>query len=302
MRSSDMFTVVACVCRKCNVVFALFLSSALVLLASGCGDPTQTLAVPSPPSTLTASAVFSSRMLGQTWTFQSNLGDHTIIVVEAPGPSDFLPANCISWHYTKDRARAYWQPAASGAEQDFVICPQNDGSWYAVAALFRGDTSSAHNPAPWIATQNIQPVAGAARGYLIIPALDGVDKVAQVMTTYHNFHLDGIETFNSILSNPATQTWDVTWRTDAYVKQTCVAYHNWCGNALISEQWEACDTSTWSIGSSCVHERWYFAPAMGLVRVDVLNVGFGEGGQFCALDMGSIQCYTPAQISFERVS
>jgi len=262
-------------------------------MLSGCGGPDA-------PRSLTAADVFSEDMVGQTWVFRSNLSDQTVISVEAPGASDFLPAGCVVFHYTKNRARAYWQPAAGGAELRFVLCPQ-DGAWFAVASLMRGDTTDATDPSPWVSTANMQQIPGMARAYLIIPASGTLAQPTKLTTSYRNYNLQGIDTFNSILGNPNTHTWDVTWRTDSYVAPTCVTYRNWCGNALISEQWEFCDTATWSQGNTCVHERWYFAPKFGLVRVDIINVGFGDGGQFCAIDLGAFQCYTPAQISFERI-
>src|SRR5581483_2856934 len=88
---------------------------------------------------------------------------------------------------------------------------------------------------------------------------------------------------------------DRSWRTDSYITNICIPFNQWCGNVLVSEQWEACDTTTWNGTGGCVHEKWYFAPRLGLVKVDLFNQdGNGEGNGFCTLG----QCYSLHDISF----
>ena len=248
-------------------------------------------------NTITAAEVFSPAMIGQTWIFTNDLGDNTFIKILSPPANNSLSPDCVIFQYAKNRPRAYWEPGSGGAALQFILCPRTDGAWLSAGSLMHGDTDLVGNPAPWISTANVGIVPGKPDGYLIIPASGTDQGKSQLITEFRNYNLAGVETFDFITSDPHTTVRDVTWRTDAYITRTCVPYQDWCGNALISEQWENCDT-TWNGPQGRVHERWYFAPHIGLVQVDVLNAGYGEGVDFCTLDFGIPQCYTLQQVSF----
>jgi hypothetical protein len=48
------------------------------------------------------------------------------------------------------------------------------------------------------------------------------------------------------------------------------------GNASVSEQWENCNADHTNAG--CGHEKWWFAPELGLVKVWQINSGSGHDG------------------------
>jgi hypothetical protein len=270
--------------------------TAILMLLIGCGgNVTKPPAVQ--PNTIRASDVFNSSMVGQTWTFVNGLGDNTFITIEAPAPQ--LSSSCVVFHYSKNRARAYWEPGSANADLEFVLCPRSDGAWVSPASLMQGDTDLAGNPAPWSATSNVTIIPSKDQAYVIIPASSTEGNKTQLITEFLNYNLNGTETFNSIVGDPIATTRTVTWRTDSYLQHTCVPFQNWCGDAMISEQWENCD-STWNGPQGCVHEKWYFAPKRGLIQVDLGDVGNGEGQGYCTLDLGVQECYTLAQASFKR--
>src|SRR5437588_6912267 len=206
-----------------NRIKLRFFILATGLLFAGCGGGIRTQPAQGENSpqqsanTITAAAVFSPAMIGQTWIFTNDLGDSTSIKILRPPENNSLSSDCIVLQYSKNRPRAYWEPGSGGAALQFILCPRVDGAWLSAASLMHGDTDLAGNPVPWISTANVGVVPGKAEGYLIIPA-SGMDQgTSQLITEFRNYNLYGVETFESIISDPHTTVRDVTWRTDAYV-------------------------------------------------------------------------------------
>lgn len=190
-------------------------------------------ATPTPTPVVTAAQVFSN--IAETWTFKNGYGDLTSIDV-APQPD-----GSTIWHYTKNSDRAYWQPGIPQAELYFHM--ELDGNqWYSpdFRVLFPlGCPYIWCGTGPVDATFTNTTTPGLPRPYLII-ANSGMT----LNTTFTDFG-----------------TSNTRWETKAYVEQINLPVFS--GFALVSEQWEG----------PCAHEKWYFAPGKGLIKVIPEDIG-----------------------------
>lgn len=241
----------------------LALSLLSILLISGCGGNMAAFTVQqqdAPQVTIKAADVFTPHV-GDVWTFRNNYGDTTKITWEAVPASNYLPAGSITSHYTKDACRAYWLENVCGAEILFVLSPQSDGSWISKMSLFNfPDQIPDWNPAGVrVSSSDYEAVPGMPTPYLIVPVSGQTGKVDSVVTAYRRWDEMNTFDYDSIVSgSPAAE---VTWRTDSYVENVSTPVYS--GPALVSEQWEG----------PCTHEKWYFAPGHGLVKVIPLDQG-----------------------------
>lgn len=241
-----------------------------VALCVGCGGGTKTASsdlTPTAPFTcaITTSAnciagqqVFNASMTGHQ-TFQNGYGQQTFIDVEKAPSSNFLAAGSVVWHYTKTACGAYWAIGTCDAEVWFVLSPVSDGSWIAAASLISFPTDVPAWAGHHQTTQNYVAPKGSPTPYLIVPAGAVAGKADSRVTSYLRY--DGYDelTYNSVISGPPVA--QVFWRTDSYIEQVTTPVYS--GPALVSEQWEG----------TCGHEKWWFAPALGLVKVATLNDG-----------------------------
>jgi hypothetical protein len=220
------------------------------------GDPKPT---PTPASvTITASQVFTPHV-GDVWTFKNGYGDITTITMEAV-TSNYLPTGSISWVYQKNACRAYWGAGICDALLHFVLSPQPDGSWVSMASLFYFPTQvpdymNGHHSL----TADFVQVPGMPVPYTIIPASATTGVTTSVPTEYDRYDKYDVLTFDSVISGAPTAR--VPWRTDSYIENVSTPVYT--GPALVSEQFE----------STCIHEKWYFAPGHGLVKVIPLDNG-----------------------------
>lgn len=222
------------------------------------------VASPTPIVTITAAQVFTPRV-GDVWTFKNGYGDITKITLESVPPSNLLPTGSISFHYTKSNCRAYWGAGICGAELQFILSPQSDGSWVSMASLFSFPTQipdymNGHNTL----TADFVQVPGMAVPYTIIPATATAGTTKSVPTEYDRWDAYDVLSADSIISGTATAR--VRWQTDSYIENVDTPVYS--GPALVSEQFE----------SKCIHEKWYFAPGHGLVKVIPLDNGSCSAG------------------------
>jgi hypothetical protein len=239
----------------------------LSLSLFGCGGITppvtgdhQPLATPTPAAvTITAAQVFTPHV-GDVWTFKNGYGDITTITMEAVPASNLVPAGSISLVYTKNSCRAYWGAGICDALLHFVLSPQPDGSWVSMASLFYFPTQipdymNGHH----MATSDTIQVPGMPMPYTIVPASATTGITNSVLTMYDRWDESDVLTFDSVISGPAAAR--VRWQTDSYIENVSTPIYS--GPALVSEQFE----------STCIHEKWYFAPGHGLVKVIPLDNG-----------------------------
>ena len=255
------------------------LPGVLALALAGCSGGV--FAPPRPAVTITAAQVFTPAMAGQRWTFRNGHGDLTQIDVESPAQAEaevsaltgqpltgnYLQPGDVIFHYTKKNCRAYWQPGLFLAELWFVLRAQPTGEVDSIASLINFP-----NPPAFanfnLLTTDVQPVPGSRPGFVIVPA-SGNQDTATVSTSFILYGVAGVLTFDSVLTSPAQAV--TAWRTDAYVENVKTPAYS--GPALVSEQWEG---PCFPMHSACTHERWYFAPGLGLVKVAPLAIGSGQ--------------------------
>lgn len=254
----------------------LFLLLSLTII-SGCGGNTSAPVNASPEVTITAAQVFSASMIGQTWPFHNGYGDITTISVEsAPdGAAGFAGVNAI-FHYRKNNARAYWNPGTPDAELWFVLHQQADGSWSSTASLINFPQSCAFctSPPNWkTLTSDIRAIPGQPIPYGIIPASASTSAKTIIDTSYQSHTLfNGPEPdFSDVsISQPANPP--LPWRNSFYIENVSTPVYS--GPAIVSEQWEGPCFPIMQPG--CAHEKWYFAPNLGMVKVVPINIGAGD--------------------------
>lgn len=178
----------------------------------------------------------------EVWTFQNAYGDLTFVEIMPQ------PDGSTVWHYTKTADRAYWMVGGRQAELYFFLEKDGQGNWYST-----GGHIIAPFGAPWDATlmdltYSVAGDPGMPRPYLIIHA----DTTAPGLET----------TFPD--PDPGTR-----WGTHTGIEYVETPIYR--GLALISDQFEGI----------CVHEKWYFAPDLGLVKVDTPNDGGIENNPAC---------------------
>jgi hypothetical protein len=231
-----------------------------LIIISGCGGNAP---APSPATsqavTITSAQVFTPHA-GDVWTFRNGYGDLTTIRLEAVPPSNLIPTGSISFHYTKNSCRAYWGAGICDADLQFILSPQPDGSWVSLASLFSFPTQipdymNGHHTL----TADFVQVPGMPMPYTIIPATATTGKTTSIATQYDRFDAFDVLSFDSVISGPAVAR--VRWQTDSYIENVSTPVYS--GPALVSEQFE----------SACIHEKWYFAPGHGLVKVIPLDNG-----------------------------
>lgn len=249
-------------------------------LLSGCGGGPLPQAS---PVTLSAGQVFSATV-GATWTFKNGYGDTTSITIQdAPAATACVQGKNIIWHYSKSADRAYWQPGVPGAELSFALHQEADGSWRSTASLISFPQSCPFCVGGWTqGTLDALSVQGQPLPYLIVPPIATQGSVVSVQTQYRA-SWDLTQQTLACLSDPGPAS-AVAWRTDSYIEQVSTPVYT--GPAMVSEQWEGpCSASQ----PGCAHEKWYFAPSWGLVKVIPLDIGTGRDDADPQLAMERVQ-------------
>jgi hypothetical protein len=251
----------------------------LLVGLTACAD--RTVAEPEQPlpETLAAPEIYTPHV-GDVWVFVNGYGDTTVVTTEAaPDTVACRTGRNVVWHYRKTNKRAYWNPGVDGAELRFVLHQNTDSSWRSTASVISFPKSCAFCNGGWTqATWDIldNPL-GAPLPYQIIPP-----------TLHRTDHLT-YETLADAMGGPGLQSLDCLipdgqlvaqpghgeqWRTEYYMENVKTPIYS--GPASVSEQWENCNAAHTNPG--CGHEKWWFAPGFGLVKVWQINSGSGHDG------------------------
>jgi hypothetical protein len=205
-------------------------STMLVFLFAliGCGGKIQKLATSPTPTPLTAAQVFSNT--AETWNFKNSSGDTTTIEVIR------VDENHSTWHYTKSAGRAYWAPPTPNAEIWFDLERDFLGDWYSTGGLV-------NEPGIPMQRYAVTTKAGQPRPYLILPSLADFSYTA---------------IFDDVIPSGDGQVFvapNTPWKTSSYME--FVTTPVFTGMAYVSDQFEG----------PCIHEKWYFAPKIGMVKI-----------------------------------
>lgn len=265
------------------VLFAL-------LLISGCGGSTKQAFIPAPTPTptpvaasasptpfptpipvtdnitLNAADVMNMGMIGQTWTFQNGNGDiNTFTIESVPDGVACRGGNNLAIHMTKTTANAYWGLGVDHAEVWSILHFNADGSGRFISNLINFPLGCPWcGNAPLIITgEIIDNTPDMPLPYLISPPDTSTADHVINETRVSALNVQGL-TYNCAI--PADQPLADSkggeyWRTDFYLAEVQTPAYS--GPAIVSDQFE----------DVCGHERWYFAPGMGIVQIDSLNDG-----------------------------
>lgn len=241
--------------------------------------------VPTPtplPVTITADSVLNMGMIGQTWLFMNDFGCSTTFSIQAPAPVNrtnpdgtitvvtFTDPNGFAAgrggdnlviYMTKGGTNCYWSFGSPNAEIWFLLHRNTDNSWRSTASIMNlphGCLWCVPTTAPFIMTSDIldnQP--GMPLPYLIAPPTTStgdhfinetrVNGTGNTFLTFDNMIPSGA------LSGPSDGEY---WRTDFYISNVSTPAYS--GPAIVSDQYEGV----------CGHERWYFAPGRGIVKIE----------------------------------
>lgn len=224
---------------------ALILAFSLLLV--GCGGIVAPKPVnPNPqnkPIAITSSAVFKN--VAETWTFQNARGQFTWV--------DIIPVddNHTTWHYRKVETGAYWAPTTPQAEIWFDLEKDSTGAWYSTGGVVNEPLGFQGSLGP-IDMQRYPVVtkAGQNRPYLILPSDSSFPGYTAIFD-------DEFPIADGVLNIAM----DVHWQTFSGVEFVSTPVYT--GMAYVSDQWEGV----------CIHEKWWFAPGIGMVKVAPLFEG-----------------------------
>ena len=252
----------------------------LPLLAAGatlsCRD------APSSPGRLVrvaATDLYTARP-GDVWTFVNGYRDTTTITIEAaPDSVACRGGRNTIWHYRKQNARAYWLPGVEQAEIRFVLHQEPDSSWRSTASVIQLPKSCPWcNGATTFTWQILDNQPGGPQGYQIIPpSLEPGERRSTGETHADAMGGPGIQRLDCLVpAGQLTTPLDhgAQWRTEFYLENVVTPVYS--GTAAVSEQWENCNVFRTNAG--CGHEKWWFAPGWGLVKVWQINSGSGVEG------------------------
>jgi hypothetical protein len=205
-------------------------------------------------------------MIGQTWTFQNGFGAiNTFDIQSAPPNAGCRDGDSLVVHMTKATKDTYWQIGAEQAELWFVLNHSPDGSWRSTASLVNMPLGSLFSGPMIISADVIDTQSGMPLPYMIAPPDTStpdhfVNETRSLAT--------GDPGLSYVCNIPADQPLlgpndGEYWRTDFYLAQVVTPLYT--GPAIVSDQYEGV----------CGHERWFFAPGLGIVEIESLN----DGGQ-----------------------
>lgn len=177
---------------------------------------------------LTADAIFDNQ--SGTWTFKNNSGDTTTVEVIR------VDETHTTWHYTKSSARAYWAPPTPNAELWFDLERDETGAWYSTGGVV-------NEPGIVMTRYVVTQKAGQPRPYLILPARADFSYTA----IFDDQLPSGTDAY--IIAK------DTEWKTSGYMEDVVTPVYS--GPAYVSDQFEG----------PCIHEKWYFAPKIGMVKI-----------------------------------
>jgi hypothetical protein len=233
------------------------------------GDPTPRpsptpIATPTPQVTITAASVFNMGMIGQTWTYINGNGAINTFEIQAvPDGTACRSGNNLAIHMTKTTANTYWQLGAAQAEIWFVLHQNDDGSWRSTASLINMPLGSLFSGPMVLSSDVIDNQPGMPRPYMIAPLDTATGQHFIYETRSSATGVSGLSyTCNVPDGTPLTGPSDGEyWRTDFYIESVSTPMYT--GPAIVSDQFEGV----------CGHEKWYFAPNLGIVEIQSLNDG-----------------------------
>lgn len=180
------------------------------------------------------------------------------------------PGNSVDLFISKNDPDTYWGPGLVNASVHWIMHQSNNGQWNAIASLIHWD-----NPDPaWGFGQDttINYVAQSQNAYSIVPSFFVANQQTTV-TGYAQWYLDRNHQTNECLTDGGEKGPLFRWTSKFYLQNVTTPVYS--GPALANEQFEGCSSPDQETEDSkaCAHEKWYFAPNLGLVEIDSIWEG-----------------------------
>jgi hypothetical protein len=222
----------------------------LCLLLTGCGGAQYSSDFPFSP--------------GQSWVMANEQGELTFFDTIAVQNVGCETGEEVDLRITKDSAETYWEPGLIHAELHWIMHHDSLGQWRAVASLIHWD-----NPDPawdYGTDVSIDYIPKDPVAYLVYPLPPNPGQQLSE-TGYAQWYLDGDQQTSSCLIG-AEMGPLFRWTSKLYVET--VETPAYSGPAVVNEEFEGCSSSAQETPDSvaCAHEKWYFAPGIGLVEIN----------------------------------
>ena len=215
------------------------------------------------PATYTGAQLFPVKA-GDSWVMENQFGDQTYYDIE-PAPADAAceTGDHFIMHVRKSAARTYWGDGIPEAEDRELFQRDPNGEVRGLA-----DIPVFPQSCPWCngatsETINWRPVPGEPLPYITVPGTLRFGDVVKIPTHYQGYIQPSVNTTGCV-ADPAHYYAEVRWESDFYTVPVDTPVYR--GPAVVSEQFEG-------NGNPPVHEKWYFAPNVGLVQVDSYLTG-----------------------------
>lgn len=229
------------------------LSAVVFLLLTGCGG--------SPG--YSSNSVFPFQP-GQSWVMANDRGELTFFETRSVQNVGCETGEEVDLHITKLAADTYWEPGLIDAEVHWIMHHDGNGQWRAVASLIHWD-----NPDPsWGYGTNvsIDYVPQNPWAYVVVPAWLGAGQ-RLTESGYAQWYLNNDAQTSSCLMG-AEKGPLFRWTSKLYVETVDTPAYS--GPAVVNEEFEGCASAAEETPDSvaCAHEKWYFAPGVGLVEIN----------------------------------
>jgi hypothetical protein len=246
-------------------ISSLFLFAVLFLITA-CGKPFDIGdLISTPPS---GSPVFISDQFnltpGQSWDMQAANGDLTHFnILSLPSAGCEPGVEFLDLHTTKTAANDWWQVGWPGAEIHWIMRRDVRGNWNAVASLINTTDPSLNATIP----HTIDYILDNSNAYLVIP--DVAYSNPQIRAGEAGWLADMTEETTTCLRDKGIESPARLWTAKLSIQNVQTPVYS--GPALLNEEFEGCAPNQLTSDSkACAHERWYFAPNIGLVEIDAI--------------------------------
>jgi hypothetical protein len=189
---------------------------------------------------------------GDTWTMTNDSGAHTNFeVLAGPAEAACERGEILILHISKDTPDTYWAVTFPQAEVWVYLLRNHDGSWRSIleqAAFPAPNRFGSLGPYPQVS----RDIHAGANTYILVP---GLTQSGKIVTSYRSVSQPGF-TVGCLSAAVMPET---SWTSNFYWEQ--VSTPAYTGTALVNDQLEG----------GTVHEKWYFAPGLGLVEIESLT-------------------------------
>jgi hypothetical protein len=199
---------------------------------------------------------------GQAWIMTNDRGELTFFETLPAKGIGCEDGELVDLHITKSANDTYWEPGVANAEIHWVMHHDENGQWRAVASLIHWDSPDPNSGDD----VSIDYVPQDTQAYLVVPALFREGQTL-TLTGYAQWYMDRSKQTPGCLKS-AEKGPLLRWTSKIYAER--VETPAYTGPAVVNEEFEGCSSAAEETADShsCPHEKWYFAPGVGLVEIN----------------------------------